>query len=205
MAMKGQSMGVTTIRHEPFSQTVMKVVILYDGFACAASAKANVERAARFAGEALRGNVELCRLDILKQAAFGAKALEEAVDAHLIVVALFQAESLPVWLLDWLGSWAARRRVQDAGLAVFGGGNEAAPPPAVVRELSQFAARHRLSFIFDHGAHGRDESALFVRDLRPRENKQPLTLPDIFEGEGQEPHRHWGIIEQRAQSRPGGS
>ncbi|MGB7769203.1 MAG: hypothetical protein WBN22_10180 [Verrucomicrobiia bacterium] len=188
-------MSATAIRGGPAFEAIMNVVIIYDDFACATKAKANLERAAQLAGETTHGNVELCRLDLLEQSSFAVKVLGESANAHLIVVALSQTESLPAWLLDWLESWATRRRVRDAALAVFGGGNNDMPSVPTVRELSRFAGRHGLSFIFDDGGPAKDESAFFARNLPRRAAGRTPTLRDRLDEPAPEPHPGWGINE----------
>ncbi|MDE3066807.1 MAG: hypothetical protein KGJ60_04560 [Verrucomicrobiota bacterium] len=135
----------------------MKAVIIYDQFDFAAKAKAMLERASDRAGDAVLWNVMPWRVDMLNLAPAAAEALMEAADAHLIVLSVRQPGHLPIWLMDWLEVWAERRRVPDAALATFGGARGGALSATAAPELSRFAERHRLSFIFSDRGPGADD------------------------------------------------
>jgi len=152
----------------------VKAVIIYDDFACAARAKANLKRVAQLAGEPTQNILELCLLELLNQTAFATQMMGEAADAHLIVITLSQPESLPARLLDWLEGWAVFRQIQDAALAVFVGERSDALSMPVLHELSQFTERHGLDLIFD--------------------SPTPM-LPDFPDERTRESYRHWGINE----------
>jgi hypothetical protein len=172
-------------------ETIMNAVIIYDDFACAAKANAMLEKASYRLEQAALWDVNPWRLDPLNLLPITAEAMTDATDAHLIVLALSAAPACPVWLLDWLEQWANQRHVEEAALAVFSNGNGDATSAPVILELSRFAQRHGLSFIFDDGGPTGDESGGFARD--PREREAALTPPpqpivdDVYP--------HWGINE----------
>ena len=124
----------------------MNAVIIYDEFDYATKANVMLARAARRADETTQWDVKPWKLDMLKLSPTADAALTEASDAHLIVLALRQPESLPAWLFAWLETWAEHRQVQEAALAFWHGENAGGSSMAVV-ELSQFAERRGLSFI----------------------------------------------------------
>jgi hypothetical protein len=184
-------MSARAVRGGSVFETIMKAVIIYDDFACATKANATLERACHQAHQTTRWDVNLWRLDLLNLSPPAEKTLAEATEAHLIVLVLRELGSIPAGLLDWLEIWAAHRQVGDAALAVFGGGSGDASSAPVMPELSRFAGRHGLSFIFDDGGPTGDESGFFARDRREREAAltpppQPI-VDDVYP--------HWGINE----------
>lgn len=188
-------MSAKAIRDQHAWEETMKSLIIYDDFASASKVKATLARAAQRAGRRMRGNVELCRLGLLKQPALAAKVLGEAIDAHFIVVALSHSESLPASLLDWLENWAVRRWVQDAALAVFDDGEGGTLSVLAMHELWQFTMRHGLSFIFDDGKAAIDESDFFAHNLPWRKARRTPTLLDLLDEPIHEPYRNWGLNE----------
>lgn len=135
----------------------MKAVIIYDRFDFAAKAKAMLESASNRMEEAAHWNVMPWRMDVLNRTSAAAEALAEATDAHLMVLSMHQAASLPRWLMDWLEQWAERRQVPDAALATFGGPGAGTLSSTAIPELSRFAERHSLSFIFSDTGPAGDE------------------------------------------------
>ena len=83
----------------------MNAVIIYDEFDYATKAKATLERAAHRTDETTHWGVRLWRVDVLKLPLAAKAALAEAVEAHLIMVAVRQVHSLLPWLMDWLERW----------------------------------------------------------------------------------------------------
>jgi hypothetical protein len=158
----------------------MNALIIYDEFAYAANAKAMFERAAHRADEALLWNINLWRLDMLNQPTSANVALTDAVDAHLILLGLHDPAMLPGWLQEWLEQWAVRRHIPDAALAIWGGGNGDALSTKVAPELSQFAERNGLSFIFGDTGPSEDESAAPVRRLHEVEQRGLALHPACY-------------------------
>ena len=127
----------------------MKALIIYDDFASAAKANAALQHSAQNVDLAVQWSISPWRVDILKFPPTAEKALTDAADAHLIVFAGRISQSLPFWLEHWLEHWAKCRQIEDAALAVYCKGSTDAPPIPATLELSQFATRHGLNFIFD--------------------------------------------------------
>ncbi|MGA2661074.1 MAG: hypothetical protein ABSH34_26630 [Verrucomicrobiota bacterium] len=153
----------------------MNAVLIYDDFVVAAKANGALKRSAHRSDEAIQWNVMPWRLDMLKLSPMAAEALAEAAHAHLIVLALRQPESIPIWLMDWLEQWARGRQVQDAVLAVRDGGNADTLPAWAMPKLSQFAERHGLSFVFDHS--GPTEEGLTPL-ARRRQEREPCAADE---------------------------
>ena len=149
--------SATPVRDENAVEATMNAVIIYDDLACAAKAKVMLEGAAHRADATLLWIVKPWRLDMLMRPNTADAALTDAADAHLIVLVLHQPWLLSEWLQDWLAQWAARRQVQDAALALWDGGSGDALSATAAPDLSQFAGRHGLSFIFG-GAGQRSKS-----------------------------------------------
>jgi hypothetical protein len=173
----------------------MHAVIIYDDLDIAAKAKAALERAAYRAEEASLWTVELWRLDMLILPPTAEAALAEAAAAHLIVLGVRQARLLPAWLPDWLEQWAIRREVQDAALALFEGGTADTLSATPAPELSRFAERHGLGFIFGNARPTADDSAVFARSLRQRKVSAISPLRHIIDEPIHDYHRDWGLNE----------
>jgi hydrogenase maturation factor HypF (carbamoyltransferase family) len=176
-------MNATAIRDENVFDATMNAVIIYDEFDYAAKAKAMLERAAHRTDETTRWGVRLWRVDVLKLPPAAEAALAEAVEAHLIMLAVRQVQSLLPWLMDWLERWAMRRQIQEAALAVWGGGSADTRLARASPELSQFAGHHGLSLIFDDNAMAEDQSSMNASDLHKRE----VSLTPAFQHISEEP------------------
>ena len=130
-------------------KSTMKALIIYDDFASAAKAHAALQHSAQNVDFAVHWSISPWRVDILKFPPTSEAALLDATKAHLIVFAGRIAQSLPFWLEHWLEHWAKCRQIEDAALAVYCKGSADAPSIPATLELSQFATRHGLNFIFD--------------------------------------------------------
>ena len=174
-------MNATAIRDENVFDATMNAVIIYDEFDYAANAKAMLERAAHRTDETAHWGVRLWRVDVLKLPPVAEVALAEAVEAHLIMLAMRQVQSLLPWLMDWLERWATRRQIQEAALAVWGGGSADTRLARATPELSQFAGHHGLSLIFDDNALVAGKSLRLASDLHQREVSLTPTFQHILE------------------------
>ncbi len=85
---------------------------------------------------------------MLKFSPIAEEALTDALDAHLIVFTGHGALSFPLWLRRWVEHWAKCRQIVDAALAVFCEESADALSMPEILELSHFAARNGLNFIF---------------------------------------------------------
>ena len=178
----------------PVPNSEMKAVIIYDDIVFAAQANTTLQHAGHRADVNVRWNIKPWRLNDLNDHAAGGKALMDAADAHLIVLAGRGAESLPSWLRDWLTRWADIRQIPDAALAVIGNTNAGLSRP-VSRELSRFVREHGLTFIIDDGPAAKDAVKLFIR--HSREPKLPAAPENsgFDQQESSASNRHWGINE----------
>ncbi len=165
----------------------MNAVIIYDEFDYATKAKATLERVAHRTDETTHWGVRLWRVDVLKLPPAAEAALAEATEAHLIMLAVRQIQSLLPWLVDWLERWATRRQVQEAALAVWDGGSTDTRLARATPELSQFALRHGLSLIFDDNALAGDKSSVVASDLHERE----VSLTPTFQHISEQPERDY--------------
>ena len=183
-------MNATAIQDEHVSAATMNAVIIYDRFDLASKAKAMLERAAHRTNETMHWSFKPWRVDVLKLPPAAETALAEAAEAHLIVLAVRQVQSL---LVDWLERWATFRQVQEAALAVWDGGNADTRRAREIPELSQFAGRHGLSLLLDDNALVADKSSMFASDLRKREVSMTATLQRILAQPVRDHYEHWGI------------
>lgn len=188
-------MSATAIRAEQVTETIMNAIIIYDNFELATKANATLGHAMQHADKTAPWQVKPWRVNLLTLTDLADAALNDAADAHLVVFALRETEPLPPSLVDWLDQWASHRQVPDAALAVFGGRNGGEHLAPATSELSYFAERHGLSFIFDDGGPVEGKSAGFLGDLHEREVTQTPTLMHILEQPVRGYHQHWGINE----------
>ena len=149
----------------------MNAVLLYDEFELGSRANAMLSRAANRAEAAVPLSINPWRLDMLMLPPTGDGALKEATTAHLIVLAVRSQTEISPGLLQWLDTWAERREVQDAALAVFEVGKGGTLSTTAVPELSRLAARHGLSFILGE-------------PLRTMTNRKRAPLPRRAEARG---------------------
>ena len=79
------------------------------------------------------------------------QVIATAFDAHLVVFANCDPESLPFWGYEWLERWAVSRRVADAALALTEGGCGTELRDAA-SELSQLARKRQLTLIVNENS-----------------------------------------------------
>jgi hypothetical protein len=128
----------------------MKALIIYDDLTDATRAAAALKRAACRANVIADWDIKPWRTDALKFPSVADKALIEAADADLLVLAGPQAPCLPTWLEEWLRCWVIRRSIEDAALSVLNdesGGVLVVPDAA---HLSQFAEDHGLRLVTEN-------------------------------------------------------
>jgi hypothetical protein len=138
----------------------MKALIIYDDLTGATRATAALKRAALRANVGADWDINPWRTDALKFPSVADKALIEAADADLIVLAGPQTHSLPTWLEEWLRCWVIRRNIPDAALALLydESGRVLVAPNAP--RMSQFAEGHSLSLITENETAPEDHQRL---------------------------------------------
>jgi hypothetical protein len=166
----------------------MKALIIYDDLTGATRAATALKRAAWRANVSADWDIKPWRTDALKLPLIADKALIEAADADLIVLAGAQAHSLPTWLEEWLRCWVIRRNIEDAALAVLDdeSGGVLVVPDAP--HLSQFAERHGLSFITENQTTPEDQTLSTPRAQSARrrlvspasETAAPVLIPTSY-------------------------
>jgi hypothetical protein len=170
----------------------MKALVIYDDFVYLEKANVALQHSAQNANVSVQWNIRPWRVDMLKFPPTAEEALTEAIDAYLIVFAGRRAQSLPLWLQDWLEQWAKCRQIEDAALAVIRAGN--AEVMSAQSDLSQFAKQHGLSVIFDD----RDaiKGSLFHTESlqKPAPDMSPFMPLTLARGT-QDSYRGWGINE----------
>ena len=148
------------LRGEPVSLTIMKAIILYDKLDLATKARSVLEGAAERADPPTHWSVKRWRVNLLTLPGIGKAALNDSTGAHLILLALRQSESLPIWLPAWLEKWAQRRQVKLAAFAVFDTGAGDRLSKKAPAELAQLIERHGLNFVFGDIGPNQDKSAV---------------------------------------------
>lgn len=138
----------------------MKAIILYDKLDLATKARAVLEAAAERADPPAPWSVKRWRVNLLTLPGIGKAALNDSAGAHLMLLALRQSESLPIWLPAWLEKWAQRRQVKLAAFAVFDTGAGDRLSKKAPAELAQLIERHGLNFVFGDIGPNQDKSAV---------------------------------------------
>jgi hypothetical protein len=169
----------------------MKALIIYQNPASAAKVNSALQRAAQHADASVQWIIRPWRVDLLKFPPGAEEALADAVDTHLIVFAGGIEHSLPFWLQHWLEHWTRCRQTGNAALAVCSEGIADALSISATLELSDFATRHGLDFIFDD----RTMVALSSSEGRLQECELSLSpiLPQTLDTKFRDAYRGRGI------------
>jgi hypothetical protein len=176
-------------------QLTMKALIIYDDFELAGRANAMLQRTADQTGLKVKWDVKPWRSDTLKLPVLGDQALREAMDAHLIVIAICQAKPVLGSVMQWLEKWAAQRQIPDAALALLGEEKNDVYSAAAMTEFAHFASEHHLSFIMDVDFAARKGAAHFFYDSSNHKLTSPPVRPHLWDAPASDSHRHWGINE----------
>ena len=166
---------------------MMKALIVYDDFACAAKANAALQRVGHRAKVKVQWIIKLWQVNVLREERPAESALTDAVDAHLILFAGRCAQSIPCWIRDWLERWVAIRKIQDAAVAVINHGEGAGFVSSANFELAALVQQHGLNFVTGEAAEAKDAASLFVRFSRERE------VPPTVEGSRSSCEAHTGF------------
>ncbi|MGO8838547.1 MAG: hypothetical protein ACLQAH_06265 [Limisphaerales bacterium] len=185
-------MNAIVAREEDWLKLTLKAAVIYDDFDFAARTAALLERAAVRSDEAIRWDIKPWRLDLLKPSSLADAALEEIINADLIVVALCKTHLPPDALLEWLERWARRRQTRDAALMVLCP-EEAAGPMSCWARLKEFAEWQGLPFLGNRNLQDEGDSMNFVHRLWRR--KQPVVPELPWSADRLQAPRHWGINE----------
>jgi hypothetical protein len=188
-------MSAMAMPEEQAFEATMNAVIVYDDVAFASKAQAMLGQAAHRADAGLPWSLKPWRLELLILPPTAARALQDAAEAHLLVLAVRRPADPSPRLLDWLEQWACCRQFQDAALAVFDGESGDMLSGTKAPELSQFAERHGLSLILGDVGLAEEESALLVPSLHERAAAQTTTLLGILEQAPSD--RYWARGHQR--------
>ena len=159
----------------------MNAMLVYEESECARKASALLGRATFRADGATRWNVKPWRLDWMIVPLLAEEALSDAIEAHLIMLAVQEPANVPFWLVTWLEEWARRRQVEDAALAVFEGSGGDMPPTGVTARLAAFAQRHGLTFILGDVVPAGTKLSWRWEDLRERGLAWRETTPHVLE------------------------
>jgi hypothetical protein len=174
----------------------MKALIIYQDFASAAKANTALQYSAQHSEVRVKWNIRPWRVDMLTFQPTADEALEDAMDAHLIVFAGCCTRSISHCLQDWLEKWADRRQIEAAALAIFGGENSDKLSISAALRFSQFVKRHGLNVIFDD--RGVIEDSLFHAESlqNPKQSKSSIQM-HILEAKPRDEDwfRQWGINE----------
>jgi hypothetical protein len=173
----------------------MKALVIYDDLAVAAEANAKLQRATHHPNAAVHWNLRPWPLDMLESRPTADEALIDAADAHLIVLAIRRTPSIPLWLIEWLKQWAARRQTPDAALAVIGDGYAKASLAQVTVELSRFARQYGLTVICDKHGETNDQPAFLDPDLNERKSPVFPASGDFGNAPNHGANRNWGLNE----------
>jgi hypothetical protein len=168
----------------------MKAVIICDDFAFAAKAASALARVASHARVHMEWTIKCWPLNALNVLPLADKALIETIDAQLILFPDHLAQSLPLWVFDWLRRWAARRVVQDAALGVIKDGTGGQFP-----DLANFAREQGLSLIVGEGTPRRSPMKVFDSFRHEQHTALPLARTYLTSLAVRPSYRSFGINE----------
>jgi len=123
----------------------MKAVVFCDDFTFAARVRTILLRVGRQPEVGVRWKVKAWPLISLDDAASAERIVDEAADAHLVVIPAEYARSLPDRLQAWLDQWALRRQIEAVAIGVVGDAS------TIGTELELLAERHGLSLLTNEG------------------------------------------------------
>lgn len=173
----------------------MNAVIIYEKSDAAKKASALLKRSSEWVDGRAQWSVKPWRADLLHWPPLAREALRDAAEAHLLVLAMSGNVALSPGLLNWLEGWARCRQVQDAALAVLGGGSGDTLAATATPELADFAQRHGLSCLLGDASPPEEESARPWKDLHKRQVAQTATLVHTLEQAPTGYYQSWGINE----------
>jgi hypothetical protein len=183
-------------KSETLQFPAMKAVIIYQDFTSAVKANGALQHSEQHSDVHVRWNIRPWRVDMLKCPPTADEALEDAMDAHLIVFAGCCTRSISHCLQDWLEKWAECRQIEAAALAIFAGENSDKLSTSAALHLSQFVKHHGLSVIFDdRGAI--EDSLLNAGSLQnPKQSKSSIQVQLLdVKPRDEDWFRQWGINE----------
>jgi len=173
----------------------MKAVIICDDIAFAAKADATLRRTGRPDDIQIQWIVKYWPTSALHGDALAEKALVEALDAHLIVLAARDAEFVPSWLFDWLNRWAKQRQIQDAALGFLGDSNATGPTQSLCPALSILIRDHGLNIIMDRAVASRESTKIPFRFSDEGEISLPVVRESFVNPIRRHSYRGMGINE----------
>jgi hypothetical protein len=150
----------------------MNAVIIYDKCDLALKANALLKNASDRAEAVALWDVKLWQVDLLLSGLNTELALQDAVDAHMIVIAIRNWPGMRSRLFDWLNKWAGCRFVQEATVALFDGAQGSTVSTTPAQDVARFAASHGLGLMYGDTRPRKIESVPF--ESVPREPEQVL-------------------------------
>jgi hypothetical protein len=171
----------------------MNALILYDDFHCAANINALLHYAAQREHITVRWDVQPWRLDMLEFPPMAERALDDAANAHLIVLAARYASSFPGWLMRWLDQWAELRVSADTALAVMRHEDGKLSLVSAAVDLIQFARRHRLKLICDTSREKDDKQTFLDNGSNESSPSVVLTQTRFATVQRQASYPAWGL------------
>jgi hypothetical protein len=173
----------------PGRKSAFHVVMAYDDF----TAGKRAMDACNFLGFQLGDGVELrsnmWKFDILRHARLYEMAVEDAIEADVIIVANASDAGLPDEVVSWIDAWVPRKRGQTAALVALldftGDSREAARTQAL---LKRAAAGAKIDFL-PHGIESPEPSARAAATPPPQPASRPAA-DRLASGSGPE---GWGL------------
>lgn len=141
----------------------MKAVILSDDPDFALYATACLARVGRQARVNVQWTTKVWPINALNDSALKQSALEEASDAHLILLPESRAQSLPSCVFDWLRHWAVIRTVRDAAIGIVKDKPNLRNSVPASSTLAKLAQEHDLTIILDEEASAKNPVKLPIR------------------------------------------
>ncbi len=183
------------LKSKPKLSLCMNAVIIYQDIAYAIRSASLLQRVGHQQNVRVEWAMRYWSSRALDEPAMAEMALEESLDAHLIILPSGVGQSLPPHLLTWLECWAQQRQIPDAALGILIGEQFARLASSLSSELPDFLRRHDLNLITDRGAVAENRIELRTNFRPEQETLLPVKRFDYGHLLTAHPYRNMGINE----------
>jgi hypothetical protein len=142
------------IRRESLPKSpAFNIVVVYETLAAALRVKEMSDRLASDLLPACKLNCEFWRFDLLSHPSFSARAVTDASQADMVIVAARGDSDLIPEVKDWFSTWVPRRRPGHSALVALLEEDRTVPgqPPALCGYLQEVAALCGMDFFCQAG------------------------------------------------------
>src|ERR1043166_1345464 len=170
------------------------IVIAYETLAAAIRVKVMADRLACDLRPACKLNCEFWRFDLLGHPSFSAKAISDACQADMVIIAARGDADLVGDVKSWFESWLPQRRPGHSALVALLDEDRTVPgsPPALCGHLQQLAALGGMDFFCQAGG-WRPAELQYVVETVHRDPQTPVAALLENRERRDTAYRGWGI------------